>query len=68
MSAIDAKITQFKNKMASCQTMTDLLVAMSSWQSFCNNNSLTEDQKSIVDQVYLDAEQRLISKVKTSLW
>ncbi len=65
---MDKEITRFENRMKNCESMTDLLVAMSSWQSFSQNNGLTEEQKRRVDEAYLEAEARLITNVKKSLW
>jgi len=48
--------------------MTDLLTAMASWQSFAERKGLTTEQKSSVDQAYIEAEARLITNVKSSLW
>lgn len=68
MSAIEQEIERYLNKIKNCTTMTDLLVAMSSWQSFAERKGLTEEQKKTVDEAYIDAESRLITQVKNSLW
>ncbi len=68
MGAFDQEIKRFEKKMASCQTMTDLLVAMSSWQSFADSRGLSGEDRKPVDEAYLKAESALISGVKTSLW
>ena len=68
MSRIDEEIKRFENKIKVCTTMTDLLVAMSAWQSYAGSHSLDVEQKKIVDEAYLKAEERLISEVKPSLW
>ncbi len=65
---MENEILRFENKMKNCSSMTDLLIAMSSWQSFCRNNALTDEQKRRVDEAYLEAEAGLIKNVKTSLW
>lgn len=54
--------------MKSCTTMTDLLVAMSSWQSYAQSHNLEPEQKRTVDEAYLKAEEGLITAVKPSLW
>lgn len=68
MSALEQEIARYENKMKSCATMTELLVAMSSWQSFAERKGLTDEQKAPVDQAYIDAEGKLITQVKSSLW
>lgn len=65
---MEQQITRFENKMKSCKSMTDLLLAMSSWQSFCEKNALTEEDRKRVDQAYIEAEAKLITQVKPSLW
>ncbi|MDO4977664.1 MAG: hypothetical protein Q4E53_10425 [Eubacteriales bacterium] len=65
---MEQQIARFEKKMKSCNSMTDLLIAMSSWQSFCERNMLTEEQRKAVDQAYIEAESRLITQVKPSLW
>ena len=68
MSSIEEKILYYEKKFRNCTTMTDLLVAMSSWQSFARSNGLTEDQKRAVDQVYLEMEEKLIKGLSKSPW
>ena len=68
MSSIEEKILYYEKKFRNCTTMTDLLVAMSSWQSFARSNGLTEDQKRNVDQVYLEMEEKLIKGLSKSPW
>ena len=48
--------------------MTDLLMVMSSWQSFSRSNGLTEDQKRNVDRIYLEMEEKLIAGLSKSPW
>ena len=68
MSSIEEKILYYEKKFRNCTTMTDLLVAMSSWQSFARSNGLTEDQKRDGDQVYLEMEEKLIKGLSKSPW
>ena len=68
MSRTDEEIKRFETKMKSCTTMTDLLVAMSSWQSYAQSHNLEPEQKRTVDEAYLKAEEGLITAVKPSLW
>ncbi len=63
-----ARIEIYKKKISGCTTMTDLLVAMSSWQSFAEGQGISPEQRAEVDHAYLEAETRLISTVKPSLW
>lgn len=65
---MDKELERFENRMKNCESMTDLLLVMSSWQSFSRNNGLTEEQIRRVDEAYLEAEARLIGNVKKSLW
>ena len=68
MSRTDEEIKRYETKMKSCTTMTDLLVAMSAWQSYAQSHNLDPEQKKTVDGAYLKAEERLITAVKPSLW
>lgn len=68
MSSVEEKILYYGKKFRNCTTMTDLLVAMSSWQSFARANGLTEDQKKDVDQAYLEMEEKLIKGLSKSPW
>ncbi|MBQ9156993.1 MAG: hypothetical protein IJ137_09435 [Eubacterium sp.] len=68
MSAIEQEITRYENKIKNCQSMTELLTAMSSWQSFAQRKGLSEEEKRPVDHAYIDAEAKLITQVKSSLW
>ena len=45
MSRTDEEIKRFETKMKSCTTMTDLLVAMSSWQSYAQSHNLEPEQE-----------------------
>ena len=68
MSRTDEEIKKYETKMKSCTTMTDLLVAMSSWQSYAQSHNLSTEEKRTIDEAYLKAEERLITAVKPSLW
>lgn len=68
MNANKAEITGYLNKIKGCATMTDLLVAMASWQSFADARGLTPEERQEVDRAYVEAEGRLITQVKPSLW
>ena len=68
MSRTDEEIKRYETKMKSCTTMTDLLVAMSSWQIYAQSHNLSTEEKRMVDEAYLKAEERLITAVKPSLW
>ena len=65
---MDQDIQRYERKIRNCTTMTDLLVAMSSWQSFSQRKGLTAEQKKPVDEAYLKTEAKLITNVKSSLW
>lgn len=64
----EQEITRYEEKMKKCTSMTDLLMVMASWQSFCGKEGLTREQKNRVDATYLEVEKRLITQVKPSLW
>ena len=55
MSRTDEEIKRYETKMKSCTTMTDLLVAMSSWQSYAQSHNLSAEEKRTVDEAYLKA-------------
>ncbi len=44
MSRTDEEIKRYETKMKSCTTMTDLLVAMSSWQSYAQSHNLSTEE------------------------
>ena len=68
MSAYEQDIKRYETKMRACATMTELLVAMSSWQSFADSQGLSEEEKATVDKAYMEAEAKLITQVKPTLW
>ena len=68
MERLEQHIESYRKKMVSAESMTDLLVAMSSWQSFSQRKGLTAEQKKPVDEAYLETEAKLITNVKSSLW
>ena len=68
MSSIEEKVLYYEKKLRNCTTMTDLLVVMSSWQSFSRSNGLPEDQKRNVDRIYLEMEEKLIAGLSKSPW
>lgn len=68
MSAYEQDIKRYETKMRACATMTELLVAMSSWQSFADSHGLSEKEKATVDKAYMEAEAKLITQVKPTLW
>ncbi len=65
---MEQEILRYENKMKNCQSMTDLLVAMSSWNTFCEREGLGEAERKKVDSAYIEAEARLLANVKPSLW
>lgn len=68
MSSYEQDIKRYETKMRACATMTELLVAMSSWQSFADFHRLSEEERATVDKAYMEAEARLITQVKPTLW
>ena len=68
MTGMEEKIQNYAKKFRNCTTMTDLLLALSSWQSFARSNGLTQEQKKDVDQVYLEMEEKLIKGLSKTPW
>ena len=68
MSSFEQDIKRYESKMRACTTMTELLVAMSSWQSFADSHGLSEEEKMPVDRAYMEEEEKLIAQVKPTLW
>lgn len=68
MSAYEQDIKRYETKIRACATMTELLVAISSWQSFADSHGLSEEEKATVDKAYMEAEAKLITQVKPTLW
>ena len=53
MSRTDEEIKRYETKMKSCTTMTDLLVAMSSWQSYAQSHNLsTEEKRELAESLF----------------
>ena len=65
---MEENISRYETRMKNCSSMTDLLIAMSSWQTYCKSHTVTEEDKERVDRTYLQAESRLLTQVKHSLW
>lgn len=68
MASYEQDIKHYAAKIRSCTTMTDLLVVMSSWQSFADSRGLSQEERRTVDEAYIESEARLIAQVKPSLW
>ena len=68
MASYEQDIKRYESKMRACATMTELLTAMASWQSFAEAHSLTDEERQIVDKAYVEAEAGLITQVKPTLW
>lgn len=68
MASYEQDIKHYAAKIRSCTTMTDLLVVMSSWQSFADSRGLSQEERQTVDEAYIESEARLIAQVKPSLW
>ncbi len=68
MHAHEEEIRRYASKMRTAETMTGLLTAMSSWQSFADSRRLSPEERRTVDQAYMEAEARLITQVKPTLW
>lgn len=68
MSSYEQDIKRYESKMRACTTMTELLVAMSSWQSFADSHGLSDEERTAVDKAYMEAEAKLITQVKPTLW
>lgn len=68
MSTYEQDVKHYAAKIRSCTTMTDLLVAMSSWQSFAESRGLSEEERKTVDEAYIESEEKLIAQVKPTLW
>ena len=50
MAAYEQEIKQYETKMRAAETMTGLLTAMSSWQSFADSRGLSAEERIPVDQ------------------
>lgn len=68
MGATPQEIKRYETRINGCTTMTDLLVAMSSWQSFADSRGLSGEERASVDAAYMKAESRLITQVKATPW
>ena len=55
MASLEQDIKRYENKIKACSTMTDLLVAMSSWQSFADTRGLSQEERASVEQAYIKA-------------
>ena len=68
MDKLEQQIESYARKMKGAESMTDLLLVMSSWQTFADTRGLSDEQRRPVDEEYLKAEAVLITKVSKSLW
>lgn len=68
MGKLESRIEGYRKKMQNCTSMTDLLVAMASWQSFADSNGLSKEQRKEVDDAYLKAEAVLLAGVSKTPW
>ena len=55
MADIAFEIERYEKKMKNAETMTDLLLAMSAWQTYAKSRGLTDEQKAYVDDETLAA-------------
>ncbi len=68
MSSYEQDIKRYESKIHACTTMTELLVAMSSWQSFADSHGLSDEERTTVHKAYMEEEAKLITQVKPTLW
>ena len=68
MGKLEEQIESYQKQITNAQSMTDLLLVMSSWQTFADTRGLTEEQRKPVDEAYLRSEALLITKVSKSPW
>ena len=68
MADIATETERYEKKMKNAETMTDLLLAMSAWQTYAKSRGLSDEQRAPVDRAYLEAEKRLIGNVSKSPW
>lgn len=68
MAEITVEIERYEKKMKNAETMTDLLLAMSAWQTYAKSRGLTDEQKAPVDRAYIEAEGRLLANVSKTPW
>ena len=61
MAAYEQEIKQYETKMRAAETMTGLLTA-------ADSRGLSAEERRPVDQAYMEAEARLITQVKPTLW
>lgn len=65
---MDQNITRYENKITAAKSMTELLQAMSLWQSYVNSHTVSEEEKQAMDALYLKAEAAMMSKLSKSPW
>ncbi len=68
MAQFEEEIMRYEKKMNNASTMTDLLLAMSAWQSFADSRGLSDADRTPVDSAYLKAEARLMENVSKTPW
>ena len=68
MADIIQETERYEKKMKNAETMTDLLLAMSAWQTFADSRGLSDEQRDPVDRAYIEAEGRLIQTVSKTPW
>ncbi|MDO5146883.1 MAG: hypothetical protein Q4D60_07755 [Eubacteriales bacterium] len=62
------EIENYEKRITASGTMTELLVIMSSWQSFAEAKGLSKEERAGVEAAYIRAERRLIAGVKSTPW
>lgn len=65
---MDKETARYENKLKQCQSMTELLTAMSSWQSYCRSHGVNKEEEEKINALYLEMEGRLITKLRSTPW
>lgn len=65
---MDQSLTRYENKIKSAGSMTELLLAMSLWQSYNDSHTVSEEDQAQMNALYMQAEEKLMSKISKSPW
>lgn len=65
---MDKELVRYENKLKQCQSMTELLTAMSSWQTYCKSHAVEKEWEQKMNTLYLEMEKQLISNLTSTPW
>lgn len=65
---MDKEIARYEKKLNQCQSMTELLKVMTSWQTYCKSHAVEKEWEQKINKLYLEMEKQLISNLTSTPW